>query len=375
MVASTSCEPPSPQVSYPSWQARQRSPERGPRLALAPVSRFTAVDLFAGAGGASCGLRRAGFDIIAAVEVDGDSAATYSENHPDTLMYAEDIRNVDPLDVMLDAGIGTQQLDLLKACPPCQGFSTLGKCDPEDPRNDLIGEVWRFVSAFQPRAVLLENVPGLKGDTRLRHLIRQLRSVGYGVRHYVENAVDFGVAQTRRRLIVVAVRHIPRTALPETIRPAHRRRRSTVGDVLKRAPRKDDPLRRHRKLAPATLKRVRAIPIGGGRFDLPAHMRLDCHKNLTGHDATASYGRLRTDAPAPTITTRCTTPACGRFVHPSKNRGLTLREAALLQSFPRRYVFIGGYDSIERQIGNALPPPMATAAARIVAALLRKGTR
>jgi DNA (cytosine-5)-methyltransferase 1 len=266
---------------------------------------------------------------------------------------------------MRDAGMGNRRLDLLKACPPCQGFSTLGTCDPKDPRNDLISEVWRFVSALRPRAVMVENVPGLRKDARLRKLIRQLRSAGYGVREYLEDAVAFGVPQRRRRLIVVAVERVSRAMLPERLSPNRSRPRRTVGEALKLATRAGDPLQQHRALRPRTLERIRAVPVGGGRFDLPPKLRLACHSAI-GQHATSSYGRLRANEPAPTITTRCTTPACGRFVHPNKDRGLTLREAALLQSFPRHYAFVGGYDSIERQIGNALPPPMATAAARVV---------
>jgi DNA (cytosine-5)-methyltransferase 1 len=119
-----------------------------------------------------------------------------------------------------------------------------------------------------------------------------------------------------------------------------------------------DPLNRHRQLTGPVEARVAAVPVNGTRFDLPEELVLNCHKKLKGNharNATASYGRLRLNAPAPTMTTRCTTPACGSFIHPTENRGITLREAAVLQTFPADYRFCGGYDSIERQIGNAVP--------------------
>ncbi|BBJ43388.1 hypothetical protein SSPO_061060 [Streptomyces antimycoticus] len=122
----------------------------------------------------------------------------------------------------------------------------------------------------------------------------------------------------------------------------------------------NDPLNRHRNSSDKVRRRIEAIPVGGGRFDLPEEHQLDCHKRLGTKHATASYGRIKWDAPAPTMTTRCTTPACGTFVHPEQNRGITLREAAALQTFPSDYDFEGDYGSIERQIGNAVPVRMAS---------------
>lgn len=341
-----------------------------PRCRRTPVRCLTAIDLFAGAGGASVGLRSAGFEIVAAVEADEDAASTYQRNHPGTLMCLGDIRQFDPVTVGELSGLAPGKLTLLKACPPCQGFSTLGTGDTDDPRNDLVREVWRFASSLRPRSIVVENVPGLRSDARLIKLVRQLRAVGYAVREYVEDAVHFGVPQHRRRLIIVAVHGISPDDLPASLSAPRPRRVRTVAEAFAGLPRGGDDLSRHRTLAPTTLQRVRAIPPGGTRFDLPVAHQLACHKKLKSRTATAAYGRLRPHEPAPTMTTRCTTPACGRFIHPTENRGLTLREAALLQSFPRRYRFAGDYGSVERQIGNALPPPIATAVGRIVTRLL-----
>ena len=121
---------------------------------------------------------------------------------------------------------------------------------------------------------------------------------------------------------------------------------------------------------PKTLERIRTVPIGGGRLDLPPSLRLDCHERLETRSATSIYGRIDPSRPAPTMTTRCTTPSCGRFVHPSEDRGLTLREAALIQTFPPDYKFEGNYGEVERQIGNAVPVRMAEALGLAVARLL-----
>lgn len=136
-----------------------------------------------------------------------------------------------------------------------------------------------------------------------------------------------------------------------------------------------DPLDAHRKPTGQVLERIKAVPVNGTRFDLPPELQLACHKKLAGgkerRSASTAYGRLRLDEPAPTMTTRCTTPACGRFIHPTEHRGITLREAAILQTFPVTYQFSGHYGAIERQIGNAVPVQMAKALGFVVASVLR----
>lgn len=337
----------------------------------------TAIDLFAGAGGATQGLVEAGFDVLAAVESDPLAAASYRANHPGVELREADIRSVEADELRLALGLERAELTLLKACPPCQAHSSLGKGDPDDPRNDLVDDVWRFVQAFRPRMVMLENVPGLARDTRLPTLIRRLRGGGYRARQYIVDATEFGVPQRRRRLIVVAVtnslRDLPESLaalLPDWFSAGAVR---TAGEALRRASSIDpaqDPLHRARDSSPDVLERLRALPVGGTRFDLPERHRLGCHSKLDHRNATASYSRVKIDEPAPTMTTRCTTPACGQFVHPTEHRGLTLREAALIQTFPVNYKFEGGHGQIERQIGNAVPVRMARGLGLCAGALL-----
>ena len=338
-------------------------------------STLTAIDLFAGAGGATEGLRRAGFRIVAAVENDPAAASTYHANHPEVVPLFVDIQSVPIRPIRLALGLKRGALTLLKACPPCRGYSTLAGSHRDNPDNDLVADAWPWISEFRPSAFLLENVWGLRRDPRFARLVRRARGAGYRVGVYRIDAADFGVPQHRRRLIALGVRgpaKPPSNLLDElgdVLRP-----RRTAADVFAAAEGLDatvDPLHRGRNLSDAVLSRVRSIPVGGGRFDLPESLQLACHRAIEGRHATASYGRIRLDEPAPTMTTRCTTPACGRFIHPTENRGLTLREASLIQTFPPDYRFLGTYGQIERQIGNAVPVTLAEALGLVVRSMLR----
>ena len=231
---------------------------------------------------------------------------------------------------------------------------------------------------LRPRVVLIENVPGIVGEPRFRSLLRRLDE-RYRVQTYTVQATDFGIPQRRRRLIAFAIDRdldvqppddLVR-ALPSDFDTSQRTSGEALDSVTGLAF-EVDPLHRARRLRPKTLERVRAVSQGQGRRDLPTHLRLGCHSRLSRIEATAIYGRIDPARPAPTMTTRCTTPSCGRFIHPTEDRGLTLREAAILQTFPPSYRFLGGYDQIERQIGNALPPRLAEALGLIVVGSLRE---
>lgn len=335
------------------------------------VSLLTAIDLFSGAGGATQGLLDAGFRVIGAIEFDEVAAASYRANHRNVHLWERDIRKVTATEVKRTLGLEEGELDLLKACPPCQGFSSLaeGRIPPDDPRNELVRHSIRFVRALRPRAVMVENVPGLGRDRRSGELLEALRGLGYNARAYSVNALDFGVPQKRKRLIILALRGL-RAELPEVLLPADPENPHTVREAFDRLAQEveaEDPLNEPRALPEKVLQRVQAIPVGGNRYDLPVNLQLECHKKLASEGksgAAGSYARLRWDEPAPTMTTRCTTPACGPFLHPELHRPITLREAAAIQTFPAHYRFVGTRSDVERQIGNAVPVKMATAIAR-----------
>ncbi|MGW7095768.1 DNA cytosine methyltransferase [Streptomyces sp. NPDC054874] len=339
--------------------------------------RPSAIDLFAGAGGATRGLRDAGVSVLAAVENDSEAAETYRKNHPRVRLFDSDIRDISPVELLRAVGLRRGQLDILKACPPCQGFSTLAKGVVDQDRNDLVLDVARFVKAMRPRILLLENVPGLQRDARLPVLIEQLTADGYEFHGASLDAIAFGVPQRRKRFILFGVRRDLDFKigdgilglLPPSFATSARTARHVLNH-LKRNARPDDPLDVHRSSSPRVVSRIESIPVGGNRFDLPDEHQLDCHRKLKNRSAASSYGRIKLDEPAPTMTTRCTTPACGTFVHPTEHRGITLREAATFQTFPVGYIFHGAYGSIERQIGNAVPVRMAKGLGLIALAIL-----
>jgi DNA (cytosine-5)-methyltransferase 1 len=331
------------------------------------------VDLFCGAGGLTRGLVDAGFGVVGAVEVDGLAAETYATNFPNVTLWDEDIREIQATHFAAELDLEPGDLDLLAACPPCEGFSTMrtlnGHAPSDDIRNDLVLQLRRFIRVMRPKTVLVENVPALASDPRLRTLVRALGGLGYISRCDVLNAADFGVPQRRRRMLLVASRL---GSLPA--RPTHSRR-TTVRDWIEHLPKagfSGDPLHDHGEVrSPKVAALIRRIPKdGGGRIDLPQDMQLDCHIKCDGFRDV--YGRMAWNDLAPTITSGFVNPSKGRFLHPSENRTITLREGAALQTFPPSHIFSlsrGKYPAAE-MIGNALPPLMVRAQAIAVAAHL-----
>ncbi|MBX3217142.1 MAG: DNA cytosine methyltransferase [Labilithrix sp.] len=304
------------------------------------------------------GLKSAGFDVVGAVEIDDLAARTYRLNHPAVRMWHEDIRNVRGVVVRRELGLKKGELDLLAGCPPCQGFSrlrTLNGRSARDPRNDLVFEFLRFVDELRPKAVLMENVPGLARDRRLTQFIEGLNALGYHCNHDVLDAARYAVPQRRARLIVLCGRRDSIPFSPEA------RVKRTVRDAIKglpRAGRSGDPAHDVVEQRSARISdMIRHVPKNGGsRKDLPTAYRLECHARCDGfYDV---YGRMRWDDVAPTITSGFVNPSKGRFLHPHANRTITVREAALLQTFPRDYLFPmeAGKYPVAAMIGNAIPP-------------------
>jgi DNA (cytosine-5)-methyltransferase 1 len=321
--------------------------------------KLKAIDLFSGCGGLTLGLKQAGFHVVAAVENDDLAVETYRANHRGVKVWPKDIRKLRVTFLMRHHGLKRGELDLLAGCPPCQGYSAIrtknGGRQNRDRRNALVHEMLRFARIFRPKAVMMENVPGLMNKKSLRDLQSGLEAVGYQVQCDIKDAQFYGVPQRRKRLILLAGHRFKiQFASPRpnslTVRKALAglRRVKTSGDRLH-----DLPERR----SPEMKNDIRRIPKNGGsRAALGEKRRRPCHVRVDGFKDT--YGRMAWSKKAPTITSGCFNPSKGRFLHPRSNRCITMREAAILQGFPRRYRFDSraGKQALALMIGNALPP-------------------
>jgi len=320
--------------------------------------KFNSVDLFAGCGGLSEGMHDAGFQTKVAVELEKAAADAYSLNHPETAVIQKDIRKIDVSEIRKH--LKGQPLHLLAGCPPCQGFSSVRRLNKkknvQDKRNQLVTEYFRMVKELRPLTIMMENVPGLKDYYLFKGIVKDLEALGYSVKVNVVNVKDYGVPQSRRRLVMVGsllgeIDVAKGTGEEVTVR-------ETISHLKTPGKTKDDLQKIVAKHTPAVMERIKLTPKNGGsRSDLPAKYTLACHKkkNVGFNDI---YGRLRWDDHSTTITGGCLNPSKGRFLHPEQDRVLTPREAALLQSFPESYKFPTDIpkQALALLIGNALPP-------------------
>lgn len=334
------------------------------------IDSRTAVDLFSGCGGLTLGLKSAGFRVLAGVEIDAKAAATYRANHPEVVLFERDIDGLEPDEFMRVVGLNRGELDLLAACPPCQGFSRIrtrnGAAFGHDPRNELALRFVAFAVSLKPKHLLLENVPGLLNQRVWRDMLKGLEAAGYHLNYRVVDAADYGVPQRRKRLILLGSRIArPEIPGPVPVRTTVRAAFEQITDEME-----DDLHKLRPSHSPAVLSIIRSVPPdGGSRRDIPEYLRLPCHKKTDGFGDV--YGRMRWDDVSPTITSGCINPSKGRFIHPQEHRAITLREAALLQGFPVSYRFDVelGKESLALMIGNALPPVMIQAHAEALVAL------
>lgn len=315
------------------------------------------ADFCSGAGLMSEGFRRAGFDPAFAMEADPLAAESYYRNVGSHVQMGDVTDCVPEIDA-----------DVLVAGPPCQGFSTLGKRDNRDPRNDIALAIAQWTAAIGPRAVVVENVPRFAASQQYALLKARMGILGYEGVEWKLNAAQFGVAQTRIRVFCVFA--IGRTPVP----PVPDGRLISVAEVFDGVRRvsKDDKMNFAPTPGALALERFRRIPPGGDKRDLIRAAPRLCPPSWVGlgTQATDVWGRMHADRPSNTLRCCFQNPSKGRYIHPFENRVITLREGARLQGIPDSWEFAGRPYPVARQIGNGVPVPLAESVGRAVLAAL-----
>jgi len=343
------------------------SPIKMPQINQKPV----VVDLFCGAGGLSYGMQSAGFEISTGVDLD-PSCRFALEANTNANFVCDDVTNV--TSDQLNDWFGDATTRVLAGCAPCQPFSTYSQSrKSKDERWNLLLEFLRLAIDVKPEIVTMENVAGLAKQEVWKTFVKDLVDDGYWISWRVVKCEKFGVPQNRRRLVLVGSRIGPiQLDDPEdyqlvTVQEA-------IGDLPRIAAGEthpDDILHTSSGLSETNLKRIRHSKAGGTWRDWPKDLIAECHTRSSGKTYPSVYGRMEWDKPAPTMTTQCYGYGNGRFGHPEQDRAISLREAAIIQSFPDTYKFVGEGDQIAFShlgtlIGNAVPPKLGEAVGRCI---------
>ena len=332
-----------------------------PRVSASTI-KISAVDLFCGAGGLTRGLENSGIVVNLGIDIDPACEYPYTANNKAAFLL-KSVYDVGAEEI-LDAYNGSE-LRLLAGCAPCQTFSTYNqKADTSDKRWWLLLQFLRLVQETYPEIVTMENVPGLIDQKVFKCFVDELNKAHYHVDFQVVNCIDYGLPQHRRRLVLLASRLGPIKILSPK---EWNRKTKTVKDAIGKLPPikageidSQDPLHHSSNLSEINYQRIIASLPGGTWRDWPEELIADCHKKKTGKTYPSVYGRMRWDEPAPAITTQFFGFGNGRYGHPEQNRAISLREGAILQSFPKNYKFTRPGEPINKKvlgrlIGNAVP--------------------
>ena len=338
-------------------------PTRRGRLPLT----VAAIDVFCGAGGLTRGLLDAGIPVVAGYDIDCACRYAYEHNNPPAVFVDKDVEQLKGCD--LPRRFVNAERRILVGCAPCAPFSkyTRKQRQSEHAKWPLLNEYSRLVREVKPDVVTMENVAELQLHNVFDDFLETLRSEGF---HFNEDAEarivfcpDYGIPQQRSRLVLLASKLGP----IELLGPTHKNNHPTVRDALTDLPPlnagetdANDCLHRSSRLSETNLKRIKSSRPGGTWRDWPKNLVAECHKKDSGATYPSVYGRMSWNEPSPTITTQFFGFGNGRFGHPSEHRALSLREGAILQSFPRQYQFAPpteecSFAAIGRMIGNAVP--------------------
>ncbi|MFH1224236.1 MAG: DNA cytosine methyltransferase [Candidatus Diapherotrites archaeon] len=330
------------------------------------------VDVFCGVGGLTHGFVKENFNVVAGIDSDASCKFAYEANNnskfinkPIQETSSEELKTLYPKNA----------IKVLVGCAPCQPFSTYNIKKRRDDKWGLLYEFSRLIEEVKPEIVSMENVPQLMRAKVFHDFVQNLEALDYHVTYSTVNAMHYGVPQTRKRLVLLA----SKLGELELIAPTHKNPKTVRQAICKLEKISDgetspkDKLHRSRKLSQLNKKRIVATPMGGGWRDWDKTLVLSCHKKKGGKSFGSVYGRMNWDGASPTITTQCIGLGNGRFGHPEQDRAISLREAAILQSFPKSYKFIDPKDKymitrLARHIGNAVPVKLGRAIAKTVRA-------
>lgn len=330
---------------------------------------YEVIDLFCGIGGLSYGLKCQGMKILAGFDLDYTCQYAYETNTGGKFYY-RDVKTISGDEINKLYSQKKNVIKVLAGCAPCQPFSSYAfkNKNKDKDKYNLLYEFGRLVKEVHPDIVTMENVPAIasfKLKSVLADFVEVLQNEGYNVKYKVVYCPDYGIPQTRKRLVLLA----SRLGNIDLISPTHKKENYvTVKDAIGHLPPLEagkgcptDALHRCRALSPLNLQRLKSTPYGGSWKDWPADLMLECHKKESGKSFGSVYGRMVWEEPSPTMTTLCTGIGNGRFGHPIQNRAISAREAALFQTFPITYKFFPNEYEVSltkasRYIGNAVPP-------------------
>ena len=329
-----------------------------------------AIDIFCGVGGMTQGLIQSGIKVVAGIDSDESCKFAYEANNRGAKFFCADIKELKKKD--LEEIYGESDIHILVGCAPCQPFSShtqKNKNRNEDEKWGLLGHFGRLVDASKPDIVSMENVPQIRNSIIFDRFIGVLKENHYNISTEVVFCPDYGIPQTRTRLVLLASKFGPIELLPQTTeKDNYKTVEDTIGSLEPiRAGQisSKDPLHRSSNLSKLNLKRIRQSKPGGTWRDWDETLLLECHRKDSGRSYCSVYGRMKWDEPSPTITTQFYNYGTGRFGHPVQDRSLSLREGSLLQTFPTNYKFIDQKNnnlSIKKlgiHIGNAVPVELA----------------
>ena len=350
------------------------------------------IALFAGAGGFSEGFKKAGFDIVCANEIDKSAMKTYKKRHgiEDNRAFCKDIKDLKVKEITSLC----DKIDVVIGGPPCQGFSMAGarirgNKFVDDPRNYLFKEYFRILKNIRPKYFVMENVPALASFAEgriLSEIVDLFSQIGYNIDKKIVNAANYGVPQSRKRIFIIGSKN--NTISLDKMLGKYKKTKVTVKEAISdlnylesgegqkvqdyitipkyqyQIERRKNSLNLYNHKATnhskETINKIKKIK-NGENWEKLEELNYKINSKHSG-----AYGRLKWNAPSVTLTTRFDTPSGGRFIHPERDRTITLREAARLQSFDDDYIFYGNKSSIKKQIGNAVPPLLAEIIATII---------